>query len=71
MLRTTFLRNVTRAASAAAIRPTAAAAIRRPMPSMMWTMMRRAYSTENGLNRADVEVRIIDVLKSFDKVSSN
>lgn len=34
----------------------------------MWSVA-RSYSTDNGLEKSDVEKRIIDVLQSFDKVS--
>lgn len=65
MLRTTFLR----AARAASIRPVMATAARQAPATMHMKMnFIRAYSTENGLSRSDVETRIVDVLKSFDKV---
>lgn len=58
MLRASFIR----AARVAAARP-----VKTVSPFKMSFV--RAYSTENGLARPEVETRIIDVLKSFDKVS--
>ena len=33
-----------------------------------WAMQRAAYSASAGLSRTDIESRILDVLKSFEKV---
>lgn len=66
MLRSTFIRSVARASMASAMRP---AVVARPMPSFM-SVIRRSYSTENGLQKQEVEKRIIDVLKSFQGVST-
>lgn len=65
MLRASFLR----AARSASIRPALAIATRQT-PALMQMKMNfvRAYSSENGLSKSDVETRVIDVLKSFDKV---
>lgn len=61
MLRSAFLRS----ARVASVRPAMAMAAK---PMNMRINFIRAYSSENGLNRDGVEKRIIDVLKSFEKV---
>lgn len=67
MLRSSFIRSVARASMASTMRP---AVVARPMPSFM-SAIRRSYSTENGLQKPEVEKRIIDVLKSFQGVSDS
>lgn len=66
MLRSTFL-NVCRASSGA-LRASAMARPAMISAPRMWSVS-RAYSTnDNGLEKSDVEKRIIAVLQSFDKV---
>jgi NADH dehydrogenase (ubiquinone) 1 alpha/beta subcomplex 1 len=62
-----------RAAFKSALRPTAAAAFRAPQRSnvMRWRapiVQRAWYSESTGLSKDAIESRVLDVLKSFEKV---
>ncbi|KAI8644945.1 acyl carrier protein-like protein [Parasitella parasitica] len=63
MLRPTVLFNA--AAKAAAMRPTAMSASRIASP-----IAYRFYSS-GGLSQSDIEVRVLDILRGFDKVEAN
>lgn len=67
MLRSVFL-SATRASSGA-LRTAAFARATPVVAPRMWAAA-RLYSTDNGLEKSDVEKRIIAVLQSFDKVSN-
>lgn len=78
MFRTALLRTAPRAASMVAARPAAAArtyiaAAARPVrvmaPRVQSVYAVRMYSAGGGLNKEEVEGRIMSLLSGFDKVS--
>lgn len=65
MLRSTFFTACR--ASTSALRTAAFVSAAPVSAPRMWAVA-RSYSSDNGLEKSDVEKRIIDVLQSFDKV---
>ncbi|KAI9149976.1 Acyl carrier protein [Paramyrothecium foliicola] len=74
MFRTAMLRSVAAASARAAVRPAARAVIcprvaAAPVARVPSLMAVRMYSAAGGLNKEEVEGRIMSLLSGFDKVS--
>lgn len=73
MFRTAILRSAVRAAARPAVRRTTLVAPRvaTPVMSRIQNLMAvRMYSAAGGLNKEEVEGRIVSLLQGFDKVSA-